>query len=219
MLLFPFFLLCVCVSSPTARTLNAIDQPCVAACFDLHHANQFISTAGSSLNAWDLRQRTPAHRIATSHSGLVLDVDHNPNKPYHIASCGEDCLVKFWDLRKCDSPLKILNGHTFWVCTVKFNHFHDQLVLSAGTDAQVNLWSIVSICSAPVAELDADGHASASGLTREVDRLIQGFDEHQDSVYSVAWSLYDAWIFASLSHDGSVVINQVPAQEKYKILL
>ena len=45
------------------------------------------------------------------------------------------------------------------------------------------------------------------------------FDEHEESVYSVAWSACDAWVFASLSYDGRVVINHVPSTEKYKILL
>jgi hypothetical protein len=35
----------------------------------------------------------------------------------------------------------------------------------------------------------------------------------------VAWSGSEAWSFASLSYDGRVTVNHVPAAEKYKILL
>ena len=43
---------------------------------------------------------------------------------------------------------------------------------------------------------------------REVaeDGLIATFSDHDDSVYSVAWG--DAWVFASLSYDGRMVVNQ-----------
>ena len=52
-----------------------------------------------------------------------------------------------------------------------------------------------------------------------LDRLIHKFDDHEESVYGLEWSACDAWVFASLSHDGRVVFNRVPQSEKYKILL
>ncbi len=51
------------------------------------------------------------------------------------------------------------------------------------------------------------------------DKLIKTYTDHDDSIYSISWSSCDAWCFASLSYDGRVVVNQVPAAEKYKILL
>lgn len=30
---------------------------------------------------------------------LVRDLDLTPNKQYYLASCGDDCKVKFWDTR------------------------------------------------------------------------------------------------------------------------
>jgi len=44
-------------------------------------------------------------------------------------------------------------------------------------------------------------------------------DQHEDSVYALAWSATDAWVHVSLSFDGRVVLDQVPSSEKYKILL
>lgn len=43
------------------------------------------------------------------------------------------------------------------------------------------------------------------------DHLIKTFEEHEDSVYSVAWST-SGWSFASLSYDGRVVVNGVPRE-------
>ena len=45
------------------------------------------------------------------------------------------------------------------------------------------------------------------------------YDQHEDSVYAVTWSNLDPWIFGSLSYDGRFVINIVPQEEKYKIIL
>lgn len=50
------------------------------------------------------------------------------------------------------------------------------------------------------------------------DRLIQTFEEHEDSVYSISWAT-SAWIFASLSYEGRVVINHVPTEYSDAILL
>ncbi len=72
-------------------------------------------------------------------------------------------------------------------------------------------WRVAS--SAPLGDLEDPANE------REGDKLIKTYDEHEDSVYSVAWSCCDAWIFASLSYDGRMVINHVPPAEKYKILL
>ena len=52
-----------------------------------------------------------------------------------------------------------------------------------------------------------------------VDGVVATFDQHEDSVYQVAWSAGDPWIFASLSFDGRVLVNFVPREHKYKIIL
>jgi WD40 repeat protein len=51
------------------------------------------------------------------------------------------------------------------------------------------------------------------------DVKIKEHDCHTDSVYSVAWSPADAWVYCSLSLDGRVYLHHVPAAEKYKLLL
>lgn len=53
----------------------------------------------------------------------------------------------------------------------------------------------------------------------EPDKVVKLYEEHEDSVYVVEWSSVEPWVFASLSYDGRLVINKVPRDEKYKILL
>lgn len=44
-------------------------------------------------------------------------------------------------------------------------------------------------------------------------------EEHEDSVYGLAWSAADPWVLASMSYDGRVAVNHVPKNLKYKILI
>ena len=54
---------------------------------------------------------------------------------------------------------------------------------------------------------------------RQFDGVLSTFDQHEESVYTVAWSAADPWVFASLSNDGRTVISLVPNDVKYKIIL
>lgn len=44
----------------------------------------------------------------------MRDIDFNPNKIYHFATCGDDCQVNFWDSRKTKQPLMIRRDHSHW---------------------------------------------------------------------------------------------------------
>lgn len=128
---------------------------------------------------------------------------------------------------------------------MKFNPHYDQLLLSASTDGLVNLWSVPTISSKSVSEeveeeleqfekemdnstagseddIKSD-YTATSGASRVKaanmsDALVQSIDEHQESVYSVAWSSYNSWVFGSVSYEGRVLIHHVKQSEKLKIL-
>lgn len=86
------------------------------------------------------------------------------------------------------------------------------MICSGGSDNIVNLYRIASCSSSPWI-------ASEENENEDVDIKVKVVDEHEDSVYSVAWSSADAWVYASLSYDGRVLVSHVPSAEKYKILL
>jgi len=181
-------------------------------CWDPHSAYVVAAVHGCGAVGWDTRVSKQAFSIIDAHQNATRDVDYNPNKPLFLASCGDDRLIKFWDLRKKSQPVKVFAGHSHWCWTVRYNRFHDQLVLSGGTDSLVNLWRCSSISSAPLLELDTTRVDSGDGI-------IRSYTEHEESIYSVAWSACDAWVFASLDCSGRLAINHVPSTEKYKILL
>jgi len=213
-----------------------------AACWDPHHVAEFATGHGENIAVIDLRSMKVMRKIDQAHGLAVRDIDYNPNKPYHVVSGGQDRKIKFWDFRKTLEPVKVITAHTHWVNSVQYNKFHDQLVLASSTDSFVSLWRLSSISSAPLLEVDDDDENASkedesaeseerASLSRggtptdsvvgssSDDGLVKFFDDHSESVYSVAWGATNAWIFASLSYDGNFVVNHVPSSEKYKILL
>lgn len=58
--------------------------------------------------------RSQTYCIENAHGQLVRDLDFNPNKQYYLASCGDDCKVKFWDTRRVAEPVKTLEEHSHW---------------------------------------------------------------------------------------------------------
>eukprot|EP00823_Brevimastigomonas_motovehiculus_P004268 TRINITY_DN2768_c0_g1_i1.p1 TRINITY_DN2768_c0_g1~~TRINITY_DN2768_c0_g1_i1.p1 ORF type:complete len:364 (-),score=87.23 TRINITY_DN2768_c0_g1_i1:413-1504(-) len=185
----------------------------MAACFNPHQTTQFMTANQRNLFLWDLRSNQFALEIENAHEDVIRDLDFNVNKAYYVVSGGDDRHMCFWDLRKTVGPVRTINRHTHWIWNCKFNKVHDQLVLSCGSDSTVNLWSTITVSSANVGELEDPSNE------REGDRLVKAFDDHDYSVYNVAWSYTEAWVFASVAYDGRVVVNKVPKSEKYKILL
>eukprot|EP00747_Dinoflagellata_sp_TGD_P169028 gnl/TRDRNA2_/TRDRNA2_196864_c0_seq1.p1 gnl/TRDRNA2_/TRDRNA2_196864_c0~~gnl/TRDRNA2_/TRDRNA2_196864_c0_seq1.p1 ORF type:complete len:414 (+),score=72.24 gnl/TRDRNA2_/TRDRNA2_196864_c0_seq1:56-1243(+) len=211
-------------------TLN-VGQRCSGACMDPHHPQQVSTVDDAHLKTWDLRSQKLAFKKDGVHLFGARDVDYNPNAPYQVVTAGEDSTLRFWDLRQlssCRATLK--GGHHHWVARARFNCHHDQLVLSCGTDSAVCLWRALSVASAPLggsgagggageAANTSGGGAAAGNTTAPKDGLVKRFEEHEDSVYSCCWSAADAWVFASVSFDGKLVVGRVPDEEKYRILL
>jgi WD40 repeat protein len=244
--------------------VNPMTAPRMAA--DPHNVNAMCVTVNENVHILDWRVDTslPSGTVSQMkgcHRYGVTDVDYNPNKPYVLATSGQDALIKFWDIRyhsvgssggnsrRRPQPLLVgRGGHSHWVSNIKYNPFHDQLVVSTGTDSIVNLWRVSSISSAPLLQLDdenddlggsagdimfpssgdgggditTDTHKEGSGGgiggSNAANIRVSRY-EHQDSIYDMAWGAADAWIYVTVAFDGKVVLNHVPSNEKYKILL
>jgi WD40 repeat protein len=168
---------------------------------------------------WDLRKQSSA----SSHNNSSMET-----------SCTTTPSPRM--LKKLQPLLVARGGHRHWATRVSYNPFHDQLIISSGADSMVNLWRMSTISSAPLVMLEEDDMAAAAaaivgdsthhGDTEEgrasvpegPNVRVSGY-EHMDSVNAISWGAADAWIYLSASYDGKVVLNHVPSQEKYKILL
>lgn len=198
-----------------------VGQRCSAACLDPHHPQQVSTVDDAHLKTWDLRTGRAAFKRDNAHLFGARDVEYNPNVPYQVVTAGEDATLRFWDLRQLSKSRKVLSGgHYHWTMRARFNHSHDQLLISCGTDSAVCLWRAGSVASAP---LGSGGEGVAGALAAQQgpapDGLVRRYEDHDDSCYSCCWSASDAWVFASVSFDGKLAINRVPAEEKYRILL
>jgi len=190
------------------RGLNGV------AAWDPHHASRAVAAAaGHYVKCFDTRDKKETWSIGEGSN--VKSIDFNPNKQNQLSIGGEDGEVRFYDVRNTKKTiLKLSNLHTHWVWNVKYNPVHDQLFLSSGGDGRVYLHSVTSISSEPFGSLIENEVES-----KVEDGVILKLEEHDDAVYSCEWSTSNPWLFASLSYDGRLVINQVPKSIKYDILL
>jgi len=185
---------------------------------DPHHPELVATIQGNDVIVTDTRDATSKYEIKNAHTLNITDIDFNPNKQYCIITGGEDCQIKFWDVRKPNLPLKVLDDISNCIESVRYNRQHDLLVLSSNSAGSVNLHKVTSVSSAPVLTSNFMDKGLAH-VGKEEDLLVKCYEEQEDSVYSSAWSAGSAWVFASVSYRGSVVVSMVPPAEKYKILL
>lgn len=125
--------------------------------------NQLATVASTAVTGFDLRCKGETWNIPLAHKFQVRDVDFNPNKQYFMATCGDDCAVRFWDVRSSKEHVKEVKAHSHWVWRVRYNPFHDQLLLTAGSDSRVLLHGISTISS----ESKTDKDLSIEGEDKE----------------------------------------------------
>lgn len=204
------------------------------------NGNIVAVAAGNNIYSKDMRIDSSCSNswtIPGAHSQTVRDVDFNPNSQHYLASCGDDCEVKFWDVRGLTAPVLKLSHHSHWIWSIRYNTFHDHLLLSGSSDGNVNLLRASSIASQPYGcfvddqeeeddedEENNENEVEPKSIPDQVDKpelkdgLVKTYKDHQDSVYCVEWSPSDPWIFASLSYDGQVMVNRVPSEEKGQLV-
>ncbi|RXH73391.1 hypothetical protein DVH24_013075 [Malus domestica] len=162
--------------------------------WDPHDMNAVAATCESSIQFWDLRTMKKTNSIEHAH---VRNVDYNPKKKHVLITAEDESGIRIWDLRKPKVPIQELPGHTHWTWAVLYNPEYDGLILSSGTDSAVNLW----FASPPS---DDESGRLVDSSTRRIDPLLNSYSDYEDSIYGLAWSSREPWIFASLSYDGRV---------------
>ncbi|CAD7704086.1 unnamed protein product [Ostreobium quekettii] len=178
--------------------------------------NTLCTAGGNGFQIWDLRAMQQTKEVDNAHEMPVRDVDFAGQQQGQLATCGDDCAIRIWDLRQMKEPTQLskLNGHSHWVWKCRFNPHHNQLLLSSSSDSLVLLWSTKSAGTAP--EGSPKGTSPRCAV---IDDKAHTYDDHEDSVYGLAWSCVEPFVFASVSYDGRVVVNKVPSAVKYEILI
>ncbi|KAK6245650.1 hypothetical protein SCA6_008740 [Theobroma cacao] len=169
--------------------------------WDPHDVNAVAATCESSVQFWDLRTMKKANSIERAH---IRKANYDVKKKHMLVTAEDESGIHVWDLRKPKIPVKELPGHMHWTWAVTCNPEYDGLILSAGTDSTVNLWL------APTSASDESTSGSiAESPTQQANPLLNSYSDYEDSVYGLAWSSREPWIFASLSYDGRVVVESI----------
>uniref|UniRef100_A0A5S6Q8L2 WD_REPEATS_REGION domain-containing protein n=1 Tax=Trichuris muris TaxID=70415 RepID=A0A5S6Q8L2_TRIMR len=172
--------------------------------WDPHHDCSTIAlVSGSSVSGWDVRSLSQTYCIENAHLLRVRDLDFNPNRPYLLATAGDDCQICFWDTRQTKEKLLSLCHHSHWVFMVKYNLVHDQLLLSCSSDSKVVLSCASSLSSEQLEAVEQNGSEEIRSASLP-DGMVKVYNDHEESVYCCEWSACDPWLFASLSYDGRI---------------
>jgi EARP and GARP complex-interacting protein 1 len=162
---------------------------------------------------------------------IVHDFDYNPNKPHTIAIATHDGTARLWDLRQPKRPiLTVTGGHSHWMSTIAYNPCHDQLLLTTGTEGQANVWRLGSVSSAPLLQ-SRNRRVAAHSSSHHHHHAASSYGggggggHHttmtmpSEAIYAAKWAGSEAWMYATVSWDGTMALHHVPSKEKYKILL
>lgn len=168
--------------------------------WDPHDSNAVSLTSESAIQIWDLRTMKLANSLDQSHA---RNVDYDTKKEHIIVTAEDEAGIRIWDLRMSKAPITELPGHAHWTWTVKCNPEYNGLILSSGTDSAVNLWL------APESNKDATTESPVESQNKRTDPLLCSYNDYEESVYGIAWSSREPWIFASLSYDGRVVVESI----------
>lgn len=192
---------------PETASYTASCDQIERAALDPHHVFLCMLACGTDgVQLVDYRQKRviPVDETRSLHgfSG-VSGVDFSPSKPNEILTYGTDGLVLVHDLRMAAksysiAPLDRFKVHEHSVQRASFNPFHDELVLTSSADQTVKLW-----------ELNKNGSSVC----------IKQLSDFGDTVIDTCWSSNGPWVFAALSFNGKVLVDNVPSEKKMSILL
>lgn len=182
--------------------------------WDPHGGESFACGVDADVVVFDARSGGRAQTIERAHVQQTRDVQHNPNRPHEMMTCGDDGLLKFWDARAHERALKVVSGHEHWIWRCAYNPVYDALTLTASSDGTTRVW-----CDDDALPNDSKPSKARRDRSSSVRCVARRVARDSVSVRACAWSSADPWTHASVAADGLVTFNDIPREEKYRILL
>ncbi|RNF13295.1 WD40 repeat protein [Trypanosoma conorhini] len=194
-----------------ARFRIAGDTRISCAALDPHHSSVCMAACEKSgLHLVDTRKRhpEPIADTATLHGmGQTRCVDFSSCQANRFLTSGDDGCVLWHDLRMSGTTCSVerrhhLQAHDHAVPRALLNPFHDELLVSCGCDHTLKLWD-----------------SSKRGGDHEPAICLKKLADFGDSVVDACWSSGTPWVFAGVSYNGKVLVDDVPKEKKMAILL
>ncbi|ORC88071.1 WD40 repeat protein [Trypanosoma theileri] len=181
------------------------------AALDPHHSSVcIVACEGNGLYLIDTRKKQPVsigNTNALHGFGQTRCIDFSSCQANILLSSGDDGFVLWHDIRMNGSEClaykrRHLKAHDHIAHKALFNPFHDELLLSCGSDHTLKLWD-----------------ASKQDASEEQAVCLRRLTDFADSVVDACWSSSGPWVFAGVSFNGRVIVDEVPKEKKMEILL
>jgi WD40 repeat protein len=183
----------------------------------------------SVMKFWDLRMHlsnsldSPSFQppllktVRGGHSHWMTRATYNPFHDQLVLSGGSDGIANLWRISSCSSaPLLELNDEDEDDGETSRDSEGDDEV--TGNEKRTENRHSTPEVDGGELKFDAGNKSPTTNSAYSHDIRVTRF-ECSDVTADIAWSTTDPWVYATLSHDGAVVVHHVPSKEKYKILL
>ncbi|EFA80313.1 WD40 repeat-containing protein [Heterostelium album PN500] len=153
------------------------------------------------LKFWDTRYTEEPVKMFSGHNHWIWNAKFNKYHDQLVITSSSDNTVNLWHVYSISSAMQDQNKD------ITSNS-------SPSIEGQTNEQQQQQQQQQQQSHSSHSSHISSTGgktNKRKEDKLIKTFEEHEDSVYNVCWGTSN-FIFASLSYDGRVVINNVPKE-------
>ena len=206
-----------------------------------HSQSNVVVTSGLDgvMKFWDLRmhlsnspdgqssQPPLLKAVRGGHSHWVTRAVYNPFHDQLVLSGGSDGIANLWRISSCSSaPLLELNdddddeeedGESSRDLDGDVADEKDDVATHDG-EADIRQPASEDDDGEVANDKKAKSNSPTNNNAIAHDIRVTRF-ECSDVTADLAWSTTDPWVYATLSHDGAVVVHHVPSKEKYKILL
>ena len=99
-------------------------------------------------------------------------------------------------------------GNTHWSLDLSFHSCYNRLFLSTSSSANLKLHVF----------LEEECFLISNSLKNSTNSSFD-YIEFDETVYSCCWDKIDQWLFASVSFSGTIHINRVPEEVKFKVMV
>ncbi|KAF5220753.1 hypothetical protein C3747_146g19 [Trypanosoma cruzi] len=181
------------------------------AAVDAHHTSVcMVACEKLGLYLIDTRKKSPvsiANTAALHGMGLTRSIDFSSCQMNLFVTSGDDGFILWHDMRMGGTTCAVekkqhMRAHDHAVPRAVLNPFHDELLISCSSDHTLKLWD-----------------SSTGGDDNEPAVCLKKIADFGDSVVDACWSSGAPWVFAGVSYNGKVVVDDVPKEKKMAILL